>query len=577
MNDEETRQLEELWTRFVARQPLAAEERAALTAMMERDADLRRRLVYDLQFDGILRAAGEVERGQETVVAAVRALATAATHTEKIVAAVRSRLEAKAAARLVAGGAGIAGGATVTPLRRARVSRALVVGAVLLVGSAAALVLLRPRLDSARVPAGQIAQDDPGDGAAVRPTGRDRAAVRAPSFSTDRAATSRPDQRPGAPIVIGRLETVAGTVYRQGADGARRSATQLDLSPGDWVWTSGASARARLTDAGGHRIELEGDAVVGLTVDAAQPKGTRLFVAHGRATAFASTLAAGPALILSSPHASISGGGSVRVDVSTAFTRVEVKEGRARVSALGVQRSTEVEAGQFALVSGDDLQPPRARSGPRPVFLVIGPDDTKEGPPPAEGLRGSEQRLKARLEHLGFEVTVVDAETLTPERTRGVALLVLSSSVSSQLLAPWFTELPVPMLVLESTGFEQLGLTGGRWRHDTGPTGPLAEVSISNPGHPLAAGLTGTVRVVNMSMGMRWAAPPPGATVIASYAGAPEQAALVFGYERGAATATGIAPARRVGLFLGNGRVIRALSEQGWRLFDAAVAWAAGS
>ena len=76
---------------------------------------------------------------------------------------------------------------------------------------------------------------------------------------------------------------------------------------------------------------------------------------------------------------------------------------------------------------------------------------------------------------------------------------------------------------------------------------------------------------------MRWGAPAPGATVIASFAGAPEQASLVFGYERGAPTASGTAPARRVGLFLGNGRVIRALTEQGWRLFDAAVLWCAGS
>ena len=30
-----------------------------------------------------------------------------------------------------------------------------------------------------------------------------------------------------------------------------------------------------------------------------------------------------------------------------------------------------------------------------------------------------------------------------------------------------------------------------------------------------------------------------------------------------------------VALFLGNGRVIRGLTDQGWRLFDAAATWAA--
>jgi hypothetical protein len=73
---------------------------------------------------------------------------------------------------------------------------------------------------------------------------------------------------------------------------------------------------------------------------------------------------------------------------------------------------------------------------------------------------------------------------------------------------------------------------------------------------------------------LRWCVPSPSASRIASYAGAPEQASVLFGYDRGAATATGTAPARRVGLFLGNGRVIRALTEPGWRLFDAAVLWA---
>jgi hypothetical protein len=37
----------------------------------------------------------------------------------------------------------------------------------------------------------------------------------------------------------------------------------------------------------------------------------------------------------------------------------------------------------------------------------------------------------------------------------------------------------------------------------------------------------------------------------------------------------GRAAARRVALFLGNGRVIRSLTPDGWRLFDAAVAWSA--
>ena len=567
MNDEETRRLEELWTRFVAREPLAAAERAELALALGRDDVLRRRMVQDLQFDGALRAAGEIERGQEKIVATVRALANAATHTEKVVAAVRSRLEAKVAARA---GAGDGDGRHLAPLvpgRRARSARLLVAATVVLAGSVAALVLLRPRLGPTAAPSPQLADEG-------------HARVRGPAWRNlngdDAPATrARPPER-AATAVIGHVETVAGTVYRQAADGTRRAATVLDLGAGDWVWTSGVGARARMTDAQGNRIEIEGDAVAGLSADVAQPNVTRFFLAHGRATGFVSATPTGPGLILSSPHAIVSGAGTVRLDVAAANTRVDVKEGRARVSALGVQRSAEVESGQYALVSGDDLQAPRASDAPREALLLTGPDDTKEGPAPAEGLRISEQRLKARLERLGFVVNVVEALALPPERARSAALLVLSSSVSSQLLEPWVSGLPVPLLVLESTAFEQLGLTGGRWRHDTGPVAPLTEIIISKPDHPLAAGLSGTVRVLTVPERLRWASPPPGASVIATYAGAPDQASVLFGYERGASTASGPAPARRVGLFLGNGRVIRGLTAEGWRLFDAAVLWAAG-
>jgi hypothetical protein len=51
----------------------------------------------------------------------------------------------------------------------------------------------------------------------------------------------------------------------------------------------------------------------------------------------------------------------------------------------------------------------------------------------------------------------------------------------------------------------------------------------------------------------------------------------MFAYDRNAATPGGVAPARRVCLFLGNGRVVRALTDQGWRLFDAAALWSASN
>lgn len=553
MRDDETRRLEDLWTRFIAREPLGPDERAHLLAALESDQALRKRMIHDLQFDGALRAIGEIERGQEETVAAVRALVAAATHTEEVVAAVRKRLEAKG--RMAA-----RSGATSSSRWRRAIRTAGT--ALVMAGAAAALILLVSRREL-----------PPGAGPALDGIGS--TGSRGEQGAPGGAAGSLPTTGARPRTVMARLETVRGRAYLHGADGGQRAAPVLELSAGDWVSMSGAGALARLTGPGGSRVEFTGDAVAGLAADAAHPAGARLFIAHGRATAVVP--AGAVTLVLASPHSIVSGAGTVRLDVGAAVTRVDVRAGRARVSALNVQHATELQAGQFALVRSEDVGPPQAQVGSREALLLIGPDDTKEEPAPPEGLRGSEERLKARLERLGFQVTVVDGGALTPEMARLAALLVFSPSVSSNLLEPWIAELPVPLLVLESTGLEQLGLTGRRWKRDIGPAPPQTEVVIENPAHPLAAGLTGTVRVLAWPLNLRWAAPPAGANLVASYPGAPAQAGLLFGYERGAPTALGVAPARRVGLFLGNGRVIRALTEQGWRLFDAAVQWCAGN
>jgi hypothetical protein len=480
--------VEDLWTRFVAREVLSAEERIELAGALERDEVLRRRLIQDLQLEGVLRAAGEIDRGQEHVVAQVKALVTAHGRTEEVVAAVRRQLEAKVADRRWAVEAAAA------PSRRTRVVRWLTASALVASG-AAAVLLLRPQGDSTPTEAPQAAS----------PGSRSRGRLVPPASRGDfyRAPVTVPgttDQRP-RPIVA-RLEAIEGPAYRHGPDGIRRAAPSLDIAEGDWISTSGGGARARLEGPGGSRLDISGDASLGITAEPtsggprqvagqtapsrpAAPGGrvdVRVFLAHGRASAVLPPARGGPALVLTSPHAIVSGEGTVRLDVASATTRVEVREGRARVLALGVQRGTDVSAGQLAMVSAEDLQPPRAQNVQREALLLLGPDDTKEAPAPLGTLRGSEELLKARLERLGFQVHVADAGAMTPDRARSAQLIVFSSSVNSKQLRPWFAELPVGMLVLESTGFERLGLTGTVWRRDLGPAPPMAEITIQNPG-----------------------------------------------------------------------------------------------
>jgi hypothetical protein len=578
MRDEEMLRVEELWTRYVAREALEPQERAALASALERDEVLRRRLVNDLQIEGALHAAGEIERGQEGIVSLVKALVTAAGRTEEVVAAIRKQLELRAAARAAdTASSGITpavqqvarpSGAAASARPRPRAFRVVVATAVVAASAAAALLLVRLGRDQTpQGAASSVAQrGTPAGGASEAP---------APALPAGRVHT--PPARLDRAAVFARLEAVEGPAYRHRADGTRRAAPVLDLAAGDWVSTSGQTARARLAGPGGSRIELTGDAVMSLTAEATQAAGGRMFLAQGRATAVVPPVApGGGSLVLASPHAVVTGAGTLRMYVSTGTTRVEVREGSAHVSALGVQRGTDVAAGQYAFVRADDLTPPRAQSTVREALLLIGPDDTKEEPAPPGGLRISEDRLKNRLERLGFHVEIHEASALPQERAREADLLVMSSSVSSNSLEAWYADLPVPMMVLESTGWEQLGLSGSRWRRDVGVTRPVVEVTIENPAHPMAGGLSGAVKVLTTPQNLRWAAPPPGATHIANYPGNPDRPAVIFGYERGAATIDGPAPARRVGLFLGNGRVIRALTDAGWRLFDAAATWSVG-
>jgi hypothetical protein len=134
------------------------------------------------------------------------------------------------------------------------------------------------------------------------------------------------------------------------------------------------------------------------------------------------------------------------------------------------------------------------------------------------------------------------------------------------------------MVALESSAFTRLGLTGPVWKRDVGPTSQrLNEVLITEPKHPLAAGLTGQLAVLAKPQGLRWGLPGEDAIIIARFPGAPNPRpqGAVFAYERGSEMPGGRAAARRVALFLGNGRVVRSLTPDGWRLFDAAVNWSA--
>ena len=91
------------------------------------------------------------------------------------------------------------------------------------------------------------------------------------------------------------------------------------------------------------------------------------------------------------------------------------------------------------------------------------------------------------------------------------------------------------------------------------------------PGSTLAAGLTGTVAVSTAADTLPQGNPGAAAVIVARLPGT--TTASDFAYDTGAAMPGLAAPARRVGLFLGD-NTAAIFTANGWALFDAAVTWA---
>jgi hypothetical protein len=361
------------------------------------------------------------------------------------------------------------------------------------------------------------------------------------------------------------VTSLAGQVTMHRPAGSVAGKLGLALGAGDSLSTVGVGSRATLSYGDGPRLELGPDSA--LTVLARGQGDANVVVFHGSLTGTGDS-AEGPGLHLGTPHATVIGRGRISLEVSARQTSIQVHQGKARVVVASSARESELFAGQSATVRPEPSGARLAAAAPEALLLVT---FAQEGGPTA--LSETDRLLKDRLEGLGYSVTVLEPDDASEEDLSRSKVVVLSFTVTAAALPPTFMDLATPIVAIESSAFTELRFTGPRWAKDVG-TGPkLTDIEITDPGHPLAAGFSGAVRVMTRPLRVRWAAPPPAATSVASYAGAPEEKTLVFAYDRGDATAGGPAPARRVGLFLGNEQIVRSLNEQGWRLFDAAVTW----
>ncbi|AXK31440.1 hypothetical protein DVA86_01050 [Streptomyces armeniacus] len=203
---------------------------------------------------------------------------------------------------------------------------------------------------------------------------------------------------------------------------------------------------------------------------------------------------------------------------------------------------------------------------PSPVLLLVG-DDVPV--PEGEELSAGDAAVRDRLEYLGHPVVVAQGEDTGPEDAKGKAGVVISSSLPSSAVEEKFRDAAVPVVTWEAQILDDMGMAS-----EPGETFRVSRLRIADPESPLAAGLDGDVDVYRGEDRIRWGTPARTAETAAVTADEDEYA-TVFGYRKGDRMVDTTAPAARVALFLGDDAIAPGVTtDEGLRLFDAAVRWA---
>jgi len=194
--------------------------------------------------------------------------------------------------------------------------------------------------------------------------------------------------------------------------------------------------------------------------------------------------------------------------------------------------------------------------------------------------------LKAFMEGLGHTVTYIDDdedEATTEAAAAAADLVFISESVGSGGIKNEITEIETPMIVGEPWAWDEMGLTVGDGGDDPAVT---TDAEIVDPGHYLAAGLSGTVAILtdilaggNLGKGITG----PEATVIATATLSDTVTYdVIFVYEKGAALP--VAPADGSAQVAADIRIgfgfhsicYPVLSDNAYALLGAAVDYALG-
>lgn len=177
-------------------------------------------------------------------------------------------------------------------------------------------------------------------------------------------------------------------------------------------------------------------------------------------------------------------------------------------------------------------------------------------------LNTDDQRIKSRLEqNLGFIITPFsDDEVTSPQMANAYDLVLVSSTVDPGVLGNDIQAAKVPVFTWDTFMYSKLGLGSS-----VGFTeGAISELAFTDSNHPMAANLGLSASLYKIAQPLPYGNPGTGAIVIAEA----EDKPVLFGFEAGGSIAS-----RRVAFPLRD-QFTHLLTDQGWKLFDAAVIWA---
>jgi hypothetical protein len=220
------------------------------------------------------------------------------------------------------------------------------------------------------VPSNETPRETPPSPVRVVARAPDAAAPPAPAAPpTAGVPASPPAETVAAAAVVARVERVEGTAVVVTAAGRAPAAAEQALHAGQSVETSGPVSRAWIRLPDGTRLELGRETSASFPPEPVPSPGKpaaghRVELALGSLAAEAARQPADRPAVFATPHAEARVLGTRLLLVVTAdATRLEVQEGRVRLTRLADRQWADVNAGQFAV----------AAKGPAPFARAIPP------------------------------------------------------------------------------------------------------------------------------------------------------------------------------------------------------------